>query len=37
VFDVWAQRSLGVFAGSFTARGVAFHDTALLRLARVAA
>ena len=32
VFDVWAQQSLGAFTGSFTAKQVPFHGTALLRL-----
>ena len=32
VMDVWAQKSLGVFTGSYTAKGVAFHDTAFLKL-----
>ena len=29
---MWADKDLGSFTGSFTAKGVAFHDTALLRL-----
>jgi hypothetical protein len=32
VHDVWAGKDLGTFSGSYTAKGVAFHDTALLRL-----
>lgn len=32
VFDLWAGASLGAHKGSFTAAGVAFHDTAMLRL-----
>jgi hypothetical protein len=32
VYDVWAQQSLGAFSGSFTAKQVPFHGTALLRL-----
>ena len=32
VFDIWAQKSLGKFTGSFTAKGVAHHDTAFFRL-----
>jgi len=32
VHDVWADKDLGTFSGSYTAKAVAFHDTALLRL-----
>jgi hypothetical protein len=32
VYDIWAGASLGSFTGSFTATGVAYHDTAFLRL-----
>jgi hypothetical protein len=34
VYDVWAQQSLGAFTGSFTAKAVPFHGTALLRLSQ---
>ena len=37
VYDVFAQASLGVFEGSYVARGVPFHGTAFLRLSRAAA
>jgi len=32
VFDVWAGAPLGVFEGSFTAKGVPYHGNAFLRL-----
>lgn len=32
VYDIWAQKSLGKFTGSYTAQAVAFHDTAFVRL-----
>ena len=32
VYDIWAGRSLGTFTGTYTAKGVAVHDTAFLRL-----
>ena len=32
VYDIWAQQSLGKFTGSYTAKNVAYHDTAFLRL-----
>jgi len=32
VYDIWAQKSLGNFTGSYTAKGIAAHDTAFLRL-----
>lgn len=32
VFDIWAQKEIGTFQGSYTAKGVAQHDTAFLRL-----
>jgi hypothetical protein len=32
IMDVWAQSSLGIFKGSYTAKGVELHDTAFLRL-----
>jgi len=34
VFDVWAEASLGVFTGTFTARGIPYHGNAFLRLSR---
>ena len=34
VYDIWAGEDRGVFNGSYTAKGVAFHDTAFLRLSR---
>ena len=36
VYDVFAQQEVGVFSGSYTARGVPFHGSAFLRLSRVA-
>ena len=36
VYDVWLQQSLGVFVNSFTAKAVAYHDTAFLKFLRVA-
>lgn len=36
VYDIWAQKGLGSFTGSFTAKGVLAHDTAFLRLSRSA-
>ena len=32
VYDVWAGKDLGTFSGSYTAKGIAPHDTAFLRL-----
>lgn len=32
VFDVWAQATIGVFSGSYTAKAVPFHGSAFLRL-----
>jgi hypothetical protein len=32
VYDVWAQKTVGVFAGSYTAKAVPFHGTAFIRL-----
>ena len=32
VFDIWAQKGAGTFTGSYTAKGVAVHGTAFLRL-----
>jgi hypothetical protein len=32
VYDIWAQQSLGVFSGSYTAKAVPFHGSAFLRL-----
>ena len=32
VFDIWASSPMGTFTGSYTAKGVAFRDTAFLRL-----
>ena len=32
VYDIWAQKSIGNFTGSYTAHSVAFHDSAFLRL-----
>ena len=32
VFDIWAQKTAGTFTGSYTAKGVAVHGTAFLRL-----
>ena len=32
VYDIWAQKSLGKFTGAYTAKAVAYHDTAFLRL-----
>lgn len=37
VYDVFAQQVVGVFNGSFTARGVPFHGSAFLRLSSSAA
>jgi len=34
VYDIWAQKSLGTFHGSFTAQGVQYHDSAFLKLTR---
>lgn len=34
VFDIWAQRSVGFFKGSYTAKSVPYHGTAFLRLFR---
>jgi alpha-galactosidase len=35
VRDVWAQADAGVFTGSYTAKAVPFHGTALLRLTQL--
>ena len=32
VYDIWSQKSLGKFTGSFTAKNVAAHGTSFLRL-----
>lgn len=32
VYDIWAQKSVGVFQKSYTAKQVPFHGTAFLRL-----
>ena len=32
VYDIWSKSSLGVFEGSYTAKGVPYHGTAFLRL-----
>ncbi len=32
VYDIWAQKSLGVFTTSYTASQVPFHGTAFLKL-----
>jgi hypothetical protein len=32
VFDIWAQKSLGSFSGSFTAQAVPYQGTAFLRM-----
>jgi len=32
VYDIWAQKNLGTFAGSFTAKNVPKHGTAFFRL-----
>jgi hypothetical protein len=34
VFDVWAEASVGVMVGGYTARAVPFHGNAFLRLSR---
>jgi len=34
VRDIWAQKDLGVFTGSYTAINVPFHGTAFLRLSQ---
>ena len=34
VFDIWQQKSLGTFTGSFTAAAVPHHGTAFLRLSQ---
>jgi len=31
-FDIWQEKALGAFTGSFVAKGVAMHGTAFLRL-----
>lgn len=36
VFDIWAQRDVGVFTDSYTAAEVPFHDVAFLRLTSLA-
>ena len=36
VYDVWAEASLGVFTGSFTAAAVPYHGSAFLRLSKAA-
>lgn len=36
VLDIWSQTSLGHFQGSFTAKQVGAHDSAFLRLSKVA-
>lgn len=33
VFDIWANRNLGNFEDSFTAKNVGLHDTVFLRVA----
>lgn len=30
--DIWAQKDVGVFTGSYTALNVPFHGTAFLKL-----
>ena len=32
VYDIWAQKSLGNFTGSYTAKAVPHHGTAFVRL-----
>jgi len=32
VYDIWAQKEIGTFQGSYTVKSVALHDTAFLRL-----
>lgn len=32
VYDIWAQKKIGVFQNSWTAKGVALHDSAFVRL-----
>jgi len=32
VFDVWSETTVGIFVGSYTAKGVAFHANAFVRL-----
>jgi len=34
VYDIWAQKSLGTFEGSYTAKSVPAHGTAFVRLSR---
>lgn len=36
VYDIWAGKTVGTFSGSYTARQVAHHDTAFLRLSKAA-
>lgn len=35
VYDIWARKEVGVFSGSYTAKAVAYHDTAFLRLSPI--
>merc|ERR1711862_58743 len=37
VYNIWAQKSLGSFKGSFTAKSVGIHDSAFLRLSKSSA
>ena len=32
VYDIWEQKSVGSFTGSYTARAVPYHGSAFLRL-----
>lgn len=34
VYDIWAQKSLGAFENSYTAKYVPFHGTAFFRLSK---
>lgn len=35
VYDIWARKEIGVFQNSYTAKSVAFHGTAFLRLSPI--
>lgn len=35
VYDIWANKEIGIFSGSYTSKAVAYHDTAFLRLSPI--
>ena len=34
VFDIWEQKTVGTFEGSYTAKAVPYHGSAFLRLSK---